>query len=280
MSNGVQGAGGPSAVYAGGSYAEAESTKVGPNEKTLKQVSDRTGYGEEELQRYNPNINPNKLQKDQVIKFPPKTTIVKEGQTFDQIAKEFHTTPEALRKANPNVNPDKIQPGMELNNPEYYQDKNATVHSNNSKPAPKKSGKEEFPVKVNEKGVSVKLPKGAGDVRFSPGGNVTYNPPKIGDVQPSITKNKVTPGIKSAPGDPIPNPAAATRKQDDYKKLDPKTEKKLDNEKNQPGREITDKEIKKGFDEVNGTNIDREFEARKAYERLKNPLPKKSLQMP
>jgi LysM repeat protein len=277
MSN-VQGAGGPSGVHGGGGYGEAESTTVGKNE-TLEQISDRTGYGQDELKKANPNINFNKLQHGQEIRFPAKTTRVIKDETFDQVAKRLDVKPEALRKANPNVDPDKIQEGMELNHPEYYENKNATVHSKNTKAAPKKNEKEEFPVKVNEKGVSVKLPKGAGNVRLSPGGNVTYNPPSIGGVQPSITKNKVTPGIKSAPGDPIPNPAAAQRKQDEYQKLDPKTEKKLDNEKNGPGRVITDREIKKGFDEVNGTNIDREFEARKAYERLRNPLPKKSLQM-
>ena len=46
-----------------------------------------------------------------------------------------------------------------------------------------------------------------------------------------------------------------------------------------PSRKVTDREVKKGFDKATNKNIDQEFEARQAHERLINPIPKKTLRM-
>jgi LysM repeat protein len=235
-------------------------------------VSDRIGYGEQELRDANPQIKDfNKLQVGQEIHFPSTTTTVKSGETqMGQVAKRLGVTENALRSANPGAK-EPLQVGQELNHPEYY---DTQRNPRENKPSgPRTPSKPAVKVEVSDKGVSVKTK--VGNVNVSPGGDVTVTPPKIGPVETEIKGEGVTPKLPSGNADRIKNPKEATRKQDDWKNLDAKTKEKLDKEQLDPGRKITDREIRK----INQPPIDKEFEARQAYERIHNPLPKKSLRM-
>jgi hypothetical protein len=267
MGNGVPGVGGTSGVQAGGTGVQ-DGTTVQKGETSLRQVSDRVGYGEQELKEANPNIkDPNKLQVGQQINFPATTTTVKSGETtMAQVAKRLGVTENALRSANPNVkDPNNLKAGQELNHPEYYD--TGRSPRENKPTGPRTPSKPPVKVEVSKEGVSVKTK--VGNVNVSPGGDVTVTPPKIGPVQPQITGEGVGPKLPQGKGDRIKNPTEATRKSDDWKSADKgKTDKpKSDN--------ITDREIRK----MNEPPIDKEFEARQAYERIRNPLPKKTLRM-
>jgi hypothetical protein len=201
-------------------------------------------------------------------------------KSFAQVAKRLYVTENELRQANPNMK-EPLTKDQKIQYPKnYMNDRPETDHSNHTTHAKKKPASKdgfEKPINVSDEGVSAKLPKG-GNVKVTPGGDGVYEGPKIGGIQPKVTIGGVHPGIQSK-DDPIPNPDAARRKQDDPRELDTKTKEKLDNEKMDPSRKITDREVKKGFDKANQNKIDQEFEARQAYERMNNPLPKKTLRM-
>jgi hypothetical protein len=214
------------------------------------------------------------------------STIAEGEKTFAQVAKRLSVTENELRQANPNMK-EPLTKDQKIQYPKnYMNDRSDIDHSNHTTHAKKKPASKdgfEKPIDVSDEGVSVKAPKG--NVKVTPGGDAVYEGPKInggryldGDIKPKISVGGVHPGIQSK-DDPIPDPTAARRKQDDPRELDTKTKEKLDNERLDPHRKVVDQQVKKGFDKANQTKIDQEFEARQAYERLNNPLRKKSLGM-
>jgi hypothetical protein len=208
-------------------------------------------------------------------------------KTFAQAAKRLDITEAELRKANPNMK-EPLTKDQKINYPKnYMNDRSETDHSSHTSHAKKKpnASKDGFekPINVSDEGVSIKALKG--NIKVTPGGDAVYEGPNInggryidGDVKPKISVGGVHPGIQSK-DDPIPDHTAARRKQDDPRELDTKTKEKLDNERMDPHRKIVDREVKKGFDKANQNKIDQEFEARQAFERLNNPLTRKSLRM-
>lgn len=286
MGNGtVQSTSGPGSVGYATTGDKEETAVVQKNETSLGQVADRLGYSEEELQKANPQIpKPFKVQAGMALHLPEKVTTVRAGETQADVAKRLDVKEDALRKANPQIKDwSNLKPGDKVNNPEYYTpDATVQPRSIETRTKPRKiegGGQEEQkPVDISEKGATAKVP--GGNVRVTTGGGVVYLPPKVGPVQPTISRGGVTPGIPEK-DETIPDPTAASRQQDDWKRVDDKTKEKLDNQQKAPGRAVTDREIKKGFDNATGAtkqqNIDREFERRQAIERLKHPLPKTNL---
>lgn len=208
-------------------------------------------------------------------------------KTFAEAAKRLYVTENELRQANPNMK-EPLTKDQKINYPKnYMNDRSDTDHSNHTshakkKPSASKDGFEK-PINVSDEGVSAKLPKG-GNVKVTPGGDAVYEGPKIhegpyiGEVKPKISVGGVHPGIQSK-DDPVPDPTAARRKQDDPRELDTKTKEKLDNERMDPHRKVVDREVKKGFDKANQNKLDQEFEARQAYEKMNNPITKRTLRM-
>lgn len=206
-------------------------------------------------------------------------------KTFAAAAKRLDVTEKELRQVNPDMK-EPLTKDQQIKYPKNYMNDRSNVdHGNHTTHAKKKPASKdgfEKPINVSDEGVSAKLPKG--NIKVTPGGDAVYEGPKIhegpyiGEVKPKISVGGVHPGIQSK-DDPIPDPTAARRKQDDPRELDTKTKEKLDNERMDPHRKVVDQQVKKGFDKANQNKIDQEFEARQAYERMNNPLQKKTLRM-
>lgn len=288
MGNGtVPSTSGPAGAGYATNVGKEETAVVQKTETSLGQVADRLGYSEDELQKANPQIpKPFKVHAGMEIHLPEKVTTARAGEKPADIAKRLDVKEDALRKANPQIKDwNNLKAGDRVNNPEYYApDATAQSRPMGTRTKPRKiegGGQEEQkPVDISEKGATAKIP--GGKARITTGGGVVYLPPKIGPVQPTISRGGVAPGIPEK-DEPIPDHTAASRQQDDWKRVDDKTKEKLDNQQKGPGRTMTDREVKKGFDGANGAakqqNIDRDFERRQAIERIKHPLPKTTMKM-
>ena len=93
---------------------------------TYEAIAARTGLTIEELEDFNPRVDPSTIQPGQRLKLrakvpppPPKRLgpkwwIVKQGESFGSIAAATGANILVLQRLNPKVKPEKMQPGMRI----------------------------------------------------------------------------------------------------------------------------------------------------------------------
>jgi len=93
---------------------------------TYEAIAARTGLTVDELEGFNPRVDPSSIQPGQKLKLRakvppppakrlgPKWWVVKRGESFGSIAAATGRNILVLQRLNPKVKPEKIQPGMRI----------------------------------------------------------------------------------------------------------------------------------------------------------------------